>query len=134
MWAGLKSYPNQVHVHVLFPLFKTHPKNAHVHTSPRRPLNVAMICGFRILRSIQKRPQPCHVRRRSPGSRYLSPYRFFSPLFLQEHENLSVLPKQLRNMIMPFPKIHMEDIQCLFLGLSFRQELFENQLRRTCMC
>ena len=79
----------------------------------KRPFNVAMICGFRTLRSIQRRTQPRHIRRRGPGSRYLSPCRLCSPLFLQEHEKPPILPNQLRDMIMAFPKdIAKQDDVC----------------------
>ena len=70
----------------------------------KRPFNVAMICRFRTPQSFQKHPQLWHVRPRGPGSRYLSPCRLFSPLFLQEHEKRSALPKRLRNICIAFPK------------------------------
>ena len=41
MWAGLENSLIQVDVGIFFPLFKTQPKNAYVHTSPKK----AFQCG-----------------------------------------------------------------------------------------
>jgi len=51
MCPGLEKSPTPGYVNVPFPRFKTQPKSVYVHTSPKTPFDVSMICGFRTLRS-----------------------------------------------------------------------------------